>query len=97
MTRAAPTQSSPLASRSVAEHMFRGLAGLVAFALAILLLPVFGPASLLLLILTAVLWRGCPTCWIVGLIGTRADARARRGCTRCSEPRHNSRAPTASD
>jgi hypothetical protein len=37
------------------------------------------------LTLTALAWRGCPTCWTVGLIGTMADARARRGCSRCGD------------
>jgi hypothetical protein len=82
-------KNSPLASESLGEHLLRGLAGLAAGAVAILLVPVVGPVSLLLLTLTAAAWRGCPTCWTVGLIATMADGRG-RGCSDCSEahPRH---------
>jgi hypothetical protein len=74
---------SPLASGSVGEHLFRGTVGLAAAMLAIVLVAVVGPISLVLLLLTGVAWRGCPTCWTVGLLGTLADDRARRGCPRC--------------
>jgi hypothetical protein len=74
---------SPLASGSVREHLFRGAVGLAAAMLAIALVAVVGPISLVLLLLTPVAWRGCPTCWTVGLLGTLADDRARRSCSRC--------------
>ena len=77
------TRRSPLASGSVREHLLRGAAGLVAAVLAILLVAVVGPISLALLPVTALAWRGCPTCWTVGLLGTLADGRARRSCSRC--------------
>jgi hypothetical protein len=80
---AAERRRSPLASRSVREHLLRGTAGVVAAVLAIVLVAVVGPVSLVLLAVTAVAWRGCPTCWTVGLLGTLADDRARRGCPRC--------------
>jgi hypothetical protein len=79
-----PSRRSPLASSSLRAHAVRGAAGLLITGLAIGLLSVVGPISLALLPLTAVLWRGCPTCWTVGLLGTLADDRARRGCTRCA-------------
>ena len=76
---------SPLASGSVSEHMLRGGAGLMAVVLAIALFGRVGPISLVLLPVTALAWRGCPTCWTVGLFGTLADVRARGvGCTRCA-------------
>jgi hypothetical protein len=74
---------SPLASGSVREHLFRGAAGLITAAIAIALLAVVGPVALVLLPVTAVAWRGCPTCWTVGLLGTLADERDRRRCSRC--------------
>ena len=74
---------SPLASSSVREHIFRGAVGLAAAVLAIVLVAVVGPISLALLLLTAGAWRGCPTCWTIGLLGTLADDRARRTCSRC--------------
>jgi hypothetical protein len=79
----ASTRRSPLASGSVREHLLRGAVGLIAAALAVVLVAVVGPVSLALLPVTAVAWRGCPTCWTVGLLGTLADDRARRGCSRC--------------
>ncbi len=75
------TRRSPLASGSVRAHLLRGAGGLVAAVLAIVLVGVVGPISLALLPVTAVAWRGCPTCWTVGLVGTLADGRARRGCS----------------
>jgi hypothetical protein len=48
--------------------------------LAIALLPRVGPVSLALLSLAALAWRGCPTCWTVGLFGTLSDDRARGSC-----------------
>ena len=80
---------SPLASGSISEHLLRGVVGLIAAVLAIALLARVGPVSLVLLPVTALAWRGCPTCWTVGLFGTLADGRARgsycaagRGCRR---------------
>lgn len=85
-TRPAPTvaqpsrRRSPLASNSVCAHLVRGAAGLLAAGIAIGLLAVIGAVWLVLLPLTAFAWRGCPTCWTVGLLGTLADAsRAQRG------------------
>ena len=56
--------------------MLRGVVGLLAALGAILLLGALGPVSLVLLPVTAVAWRGCPTCWAVGMIGTLSDRRA---------------------
>ena len=74
---------SPLASASIHRHLLRGALGLLAVVGAILLLGVLGPASLALLPVAAIAWRGCPTCWAVGMIGTLADRRAGApACTR---------------
>jgi hypothetical protein len=75
--RACPV-SSPLASRSVAVHVARGVLGLITAILGVALAGVLGPVSLIGLVITLIAWRGCPTCWMVGLAGTRADARTRR-------------------
>lgn len=64
------------ASRSVPVHVARGVLGLVALVAGIALASQSG-WWLLLLPLTVVLWRGCPTCWLMGLIATRGGA-----CTR---------------
>ena len=76
-------QRSPLASGSLREHLFRGAVGLAAAILAIVLAAVVGPISLVLLLVTVFAWRGCPTCWTVGLLGTLADPDARDDCSRC--------------
>ena len=78
----ATPRRSPLASGSVREHLLRGAAGCVLAVLAIVLLGVVGPISLALLPAAAVAWRGCPTCWTAGLVGTLADRRAGRACPR---------------
>ncbi len=62
--------SSPLASRSVKQHYARGALGLLALVAAVAGAAAT-PAALALLIVTAVAWRGCPTCWAVGLMQTR--------------------------
>ena len=72
----------PLASGSVRKHLFRGAVGLTAAILAIALAAVVGPISLVLLVVTVFAWRGCPTCWTVGLLGTLADNHAPDDCAR---------------
>ncbi len=76
-------QRSPLASRSVRGHLLRGAVGLIAAIVAIALVAVVGPISLVLLLVTLYAWRGCPTCWTVGLLNTLADDHARHACSRC--------------
>ena len=70
-------QRSPLASGSVRAHLCRGAVGLTAAILAIVLAAVVGPISLVLLLVTVFAWRGCPTCWTVGLLGTLAATTPR--------------------
>jgi hypothetical protein len=60
-----------LASKSMGTHYARGALGLLALVAAVVGAAVATPAALVLLILTAFAWRGCPTCWAVGLMQTR--------------------------
>jgi hypothetical protein len=77
------TSRSPLASSSVHRHVLRGMVGLLAVLAAILLFGVLGPVSLVFLSVAVVAWRGCPTCWAVGMMGTLSDRRATApACTR---------------
>lgn len=69
----------PFASRSVARHYVRGAVGLLALILAFAGAAVLSPAALLLLIVTVIAWRGCPTCWAIGLMQTRECAASRPG------------------
>ena len=65
------------ASSSVAVHVVRGVVGLV-LAVAALALASAHPWALLGLVPAALAWRGCPTCWALGLAQTLSRGRA--GC-----------------
>lgn len=69
--------SAMFASRSVAVHVVRGVLGLLALV-AGLALASQSAWWLLLLGATVALWRGCPTCWVMGLAATRSACRVRR-------------------
>jgi hypothetical protein len=66
------------ASGSVVEHVVRGIVGLV---LAVLSLVYAGahPWALLGLVAAVIAWRGCPTCWALGLAATVSRGRT-SGC-----------------
>ena len=70
---------SPLASRSVTRHYVRGAFGLLALIGAVVGTAVGAPAALALLLVTVASWRGCPTCWAIGLIQTR-ETCSDQGC-----------------
>jgi len=73
-------RSSPLASRSVKQHYVRGALGLLALVAAVVGAAAVTPAALILLVLTVALWRGCPTCWAIGLMQTRERQACRGSC-----------------
>jgi hypothetical protein len=77
----APT---PLASTSVKRHYARGGLGLLALVTAAVGAVTATPVLLGFLVLTVAAWRGCPTCWAIGLMQTRecADGLCRRGDSR---------------
>jgi hypothetical protein len=75
-------RSSPFASASVKQHYARGALGLLALVLAVAGAALGAPAALALLIVTVAAWRGCPTCWTVGLMQTREQQTACRNCIR---------------
>ncbi|MDN4174072.1 hypothetical protein QWY28_14010 [Nocardioides sp. SOB77] len=60
------------ASRTVGRHLVRGALGLPMMVAAFVLVPWVGPLALLLVVPAAVLLRGCPTCWALGLAQTCA-------------------------
>ncbi|MFG1624397.1 hypothetical protein [Kribbella sp. NPDC049227] len=68
------------ASTSVPRHLARGALGFGGLIGAIALLPVTGPVSLLLLPLGILALKGCPTCWVIGLIETISRGRLQRAC-----------------
>jgi hypothetical protein len=71
------------ASSSVPRHLVRGAIGLPMMVGAFVLVPWLGPLALLLIAPAAVLLRGCPTCWALGLAQTCAiSPRAAAGGSR---------------
>jgi hypothetical protein len=75
------TDRSTLASPSVATHLTRGAIGFGLIGVAFALTPGAGPGALLLAVPGMVALRGCPTCWIAGLIATISAGRLERTCT----------------
>ena len=59
------------ASRTLVEHLLRGAVGLPLMVAAFALVGTLGALSLLLLVPSVALLRGCPTCWALGLVQTR--------------------------
>ncbi|MER6396522.1 hypothetical protein ABT263_10715 [Kitasatospora sp. NPDC001603] len=69
------------ASASLPRHLVRGAVGFGGLIGAFALLPVVGPAALLLLPIGVLALRGCPMCWTIGLIQTVSRGRLERSCT----------------
>jgi hypothetical protein len=73
-----PTDNSDadlFASRTVPEHLVRGVVGFGAFVLAGALAAMVGawwtvPLSLGLVAVALIAFRGCPLCWSYGLVAT---------------------------
>lgn len=75
------TEDLRFASASLPRHLARGAAGFGALAGAVALIPAVGPLSLLLAPVALVALRGCPTCWVMGLVQTLSRGRLERTCT----------------
>ncbi len=71
--------TSMFASGSVTEHVLRGVLGLV-LVVAAFALAGSRPLALLLLVPAVVAWRGCPTCWLMGLGATLSRGRVSSTC-----------------
>ncbi|WP_329125196.1 hypothetical protein [Streptomyces sp. NBC_01353] len=94
------------ASKSVPRHLARGAIGFGLIIGSIALVPVVGPAALLAAPLALIAFRGCPTCWMVGLAQTISRGRLERRCVdgvctltkanAMDEPTHHNNLPTAS-
>ncbi|MET9728311.1 hypothetical protein [Streptomyces zaomyceticus] len=68
------------ASKSVPRHLARGAVGFGLIIGSIALVPVAGPVTLLAAPLALIAFRGCPTCWMVGLAQTISRGRLERQC-----------------
>ncbi|RSS56786.1 hypothetical protein [Streptomyces sp. WAC01280] len=74
------TPATNFASASVPRHLARGAVGFGLIIGSIALVPVAGPATLLAAPLALIAFRGCPTCWMVGLAQTISRGRLERRC-----------------
>ncbi|MFG2916209.1 hypothetical protein ACGF0D_25385 [Kitasatospora sp. NPDC048298] len=68
------------ASRSLPEHVVRGVVGFGALVGSVALIPAVGPVALGLLPIGLLALRGCPTCWTIGLMQTISRGRLQRSC-----------------
>ncbi|WP_327638997.1 hypothetical protein OHB24_11700 [Kribbella sp. NBC_00482] len=68
------------ASTSLPRHLVRGVIGFGSLIAAFALMPAIGPVSLLLLPVTLLAFRGCPTCWVIGLIEAISRGKLQRDC-----------------
>ncbi|MFF8883621.1 hypothetical protein [Streptomyces flaveolus] len=75
-----PAPGKDFASKSVPRHLARGAIGFGLVIGSIALVPVAGPATLLAAPLALIAFRGCPTCWMVGLAQTVSRGRLERRC-----------------
>jgi hypothetical protein len=75
-----PASEMSFASKSVPRHLARGAIGFALIIGSIAMVPVAGPATLLAAPLALIAFRGCPTCWMVGLAQTISRGRLERQC-----------------
>jgi hypothetical protein len=73
-------RTNAFASKSVVRHLVRGAIGFGLIGSALALIPTVGAVALLLAPGGMVALRGCPTCWIAGLLETISAGRLKREC-----------------
>ncbi len=80
---------------SLAAHLLRGAIGFGLTGSTFVLIPSVGAPALLLLAPAALALRGCPTCWILGLLQALSAGRITRDCTvdGCTPRRPSALAP----
>jgi hypothetical protein len=66
---------------SVARHLARGAIGFGLIGSGFALAASHGAAALLLIVPGMVALRGCPTCWLAGLIQIVSAGRLKRSCS----------------
>lgn len=65
---------------SLRAHLVRGAIGFGSLLAALTLAPTLGPAALLLVVPGMVALRGCPMCWVAGLLEAVSVGRLERAC-----------------
>ena len=68
------------ASKTLSGHLVRGVLGFGLVIAAFALIPAFGLWSLALAPLGMLALRGCPACWVLGLLETLSRGRLQREC-----------------
>ena len=68
------------ASTTLPRHLLRGAVGFGALAGSVALIPTVGLISLVLAPIGLLALRGCPTCWMIGLLQTISSGRLKRTC-----------------
>lgn len=63
---------TPFASRTLTEHLIRGTVGISALSVIFFKYQQWPLGSLLLIPVVIFAFRGCPMCWLTGLIDTLA-------------------------
>ena len=87
-------EQSAVARTSIARHLIRGAIGFGLIGAALALTPSAGAPALALAAPGLLALRGCPACWIAGLIETISVGRIQRDCTETScTLRHSSPPP----
>ena len=67
-------------SPSIVEHVFRGVLGFGLLAVGLLYSDVLGWWTIVPLVGALLSFRGCPTCWTVGLVESVLLRKAQKGC-----------------
>lgn len=76
------------ASRTLLEHLARGIGGIGSLVTAVIIAPTHPWLSLASVAVALILLRGCPMCWAVGLFETiTAKLRGRRAPEACIDGR----------
>jgi hypothetical protein len=68
-------------SRNIVEHIFRGVLGFGLLAVGLLYSAVLGWWTVVPLVGALISFRGCPTCWTVGLVETLLLRKTWKGCS----------------
>ena len=73
----ADTCSLPFASKSLTEHIVRGVIGVVAMVFTVALWSTHPLIAVTLFVMAIIALRGCPMCWLTGLLCTIQRKRSR--------------------
>ena len=74
-------RGTPARKPSIARHLARGAIGFALIGSGLALAASDGPVALLLTVPGMVALRGCPTCWLAGLIQILSAGRLERSCS----------------